>query len=96
VSNPIKVAALGFWHVHPADYAARVQQHSDTELVAIWDDDPARGKAAAYSNETTFVDDLEELLARDDIDAVTVTAATSDHHSIMLRAAQAGKAHCYR
>lgn len=91
MSNPIKVAALGFWHVHAAEYADRVQQHPATELVAIWDDDPARGQAAADSNETTFVDDLEELLARDDIDAVTVTAATTDHHSIMLRAAQAGK-----
>ena len=49
------------------------------------------GPAAAEAVESVFVDDLDDLLARDDIDAVTVTTATSAHHAIMLRAAQAGK-----
>jgi 1,5-anhydro-D-fructose reductase (1,5-anhydro-D-mannitol-forming) len=90
-NSPIRVAVLGFWHVHAAEYAARVRQHPDTELVAIWDDDPDRGRAAAEAVEATFVDDLDELLAREDIDAVTVTTATSAHRAIMLGAAQAGK-----
>jgi len=90
-NSPIRVAVLGFWHVHAAEYAARVRQHPDTELVAVWDDDPDRGRAAAEAVEATFVDDLDELLARDDIDAVTVTTATSAHLAIMLSAAQAGK-----
>jgi predicted dehydrogenase len=34
---------------------------------------------------------FDELLASDDIDAVTVTTATSQHHAIMLRAARDGK-----
>jgi 1,5-anhydro-D-fructose reductase (1,5-anhydro-D-mannitol-forming) len=89
--NPITVAVLGFWHVHAAEYAAWAHRHPDTELVAIWDDDPDRGRAAAKAVETAFVEDLDKLLARDDIDAVTVTTATSAHHAIMLRAAQAGK-----
>jgi 1,5-anhydro-D-fructose reductase (1,5-anhydro-D-mannitol-forming) len=91
VSNPIRVAVLGFWHVHAAEYAARVRQHPDTELVAVWDDDPDRGRAAAETVGAAFVDDLDKLLARDDIDAVTVTTATSAHRAIMLPAAQAGK-----
>ena len=90
-NNPITVAVLGFWHVHAAEYAARVQQHPDTELVAVWDDDPDRGRAAAEAVDAAFVDDLDTLLARDDIDAVTVTTATSAHRAIMLGAAQAGK-----
>lgn len=90
-NNPITVAVLGFWHVHAAGYAARVQQHPDTELVAVWDDDPDRGRAAAEAVDAAFVDDLDTLLARDDIDAVTVTTATSAHRTIMLGAAQAGK-----
>ena len=90
-NNPIRVAVLGFWHVHAAEYAARVRQHPDTELVAVWDDDPDRGRAAAEAVEAAFVDDLDKLLARDDIDAVTVTTATSAHRAIMLSAAQAGK-----
>jgi 1,5-anhydro-D-fructose reductase (1,5-anhydro-D-mannitol-forming) len=91
VSNPIRVAVLGFWHVHAAEYAAHARQHPDTELVAVWDDDPDRGRAAAGAVEAAFVDDLDTLLARDDIDAVTVTTATSAHRGIMLAAAQAGK-----
>jgi 1,5-anhydro-D-fructose reductase (1,5-anhydro-D-mannitol-forming) len=91
VPDPITVAVLGFWHVHAAEYAARVRQHPATELVAVWDDDPARGRTAADSLETVFLGDLDDLLARDDIDAVTVTTATTAHRSIMLRAGRAGK-----
>ena len=89
--DPINVAVLGFWHVHAAEYAAQVHHHPDTKLVAVWDDDPARGRAAADAVDAVFVGDLDNLLARDDIDAVTVTAATSAHRAIMVRAAQAGK-----
>jgi 1,5-anhydro-D-fructose reductase (1,5-anhydro-D-mannitol-forming) len=91
VSNPIRVAVLGFWHVHSAAYAARVREHPDTELVAVWDDDLARGQAAADAGGVSFVHDLDTLLARDDLDAVTVTTATTEHHVMMLRAIQAGK-----
>ena len=91
MSNPIKVAVLGFWHVHAAEYAARARQHPDTDLVAVWDDDPARGRAAAEATQTEFLDDLDELLASDDVDAVTVTTATTEHRRIMLRAIQSGK-----
>lgn len=91
VSNPIRVAVLGFWHVHAAEYAARVREHPDTELVAVWDDDLARGQAAADAAVVPFVHDLDALLARDDLDAVTVTTATTEHHAIMLRVIQAGK-----
>jgi 1,5-anhydro-D-fructose reductase (1,5-anhydro-D-mannitol-forming) len=91
VPDPITVAVLGFWHVHAAEYAAKVRQHPDTKLVAVWDDDPARGRAAADAVDAVFVSDLDNLLARDDIDAVSVTTATSAHRAIMLRAARAGK-----
>jgi predicted dehydrogenase len=91
VPNPINVAVLGFWHVHAAEYAARAQQHPDTALVAAWDDDAARGQAGADAVGASFVADLDDLLSRDDIDAVTVTTATTAHHPLMLRAARAGK-----
>jgi predicted dehydrogenase len=89
VANPITVAVLGFWHVHAAEYAARVHQHPETELVGVWDDDPRRGHAGADAVNAAFVDDLDDLLHN--VEAVTVTTATSTHHAIMLRAAHAGK-----
>jgi 1,5-anhydro-D-fructose reductase (1,5-anhydro-D-mannitol-forming) len=91
VSNPIKVAVLGFWHVHAAEYATRTHQHPDAELVAVWDDDPQRGRTAAEATQTEFIDDLELLLGRDDLEGVIVTTATTEHHAIMLRALDAGK-----
>jgi 1,5-anhydro-D-fructose reductase (1,5-anhydro-D-mannitol-forming) len=91
VPDPITVAVLGFWHVHAAEYAAQAHQHPDTKLVAVWDDDPVRGRAAADAVDAVFVGDLDNLLGRADIDAVTVTTATSAHRAIILSAAQAGK-----
>ena len=89
--TPLRVAALSFWHVHAGDYCRRTQEHPETELVAIWDDDPDRGAHAAAEFGVEPASDLESLLARDDIDAVTVTTATVDHRHVMVAAARAGK-----
>ncbi|PJJ71012.1 putative dehydrogenase [Diaminobutyricimonas aerilata] len=90
-SPGIRVAVLGFWHVHAGDYANAVLAHPDTELVAVWDDDPERGRAGADQFGVEFAADLDALLARDDIDAVTVTTATRPHRDVMVAAARAGK-----
>lgn len=89
--QPLTVAAIGFWHVHAGDYAEAAQKHPDTTLVAVWDDDEERGRAAAESFGVEFVADLDELLARDTLDAVTITTSTDQHHDVMLRAIAAGK-----
>jgi 1,5-anhydro-D-fructose reductase (1,5-anhydro-D-mannitol-forming) len=89
--RPLSVAVLGFWHVHAGDYARAVLAHPDTTLAAAWDPDTERGRAGAAEFGIEFVADLDALLARDDIDAVTVTTATSEHHDVLTRAAAAGK-----
>lgn len=91
MSAPLSVAVLGFWHVHAADYARSIQAHPDTRLVAVWDDDEQRGRAGADEFGVEYLGDLDALLARDDIDAVTVTTATSAHRDILVAAARAGK-----
>src|SRR6478752_2133155 len=80
MSHPLAVAAIGFWHVHAGDYVRNVQQHPDTTLVAVWDDDEQRGRAAADEFGVEFVADLDELLARPALDAVTITTSTDQHH----------------
>jgi 1,5-anhydro-D-fructose reductase (1,5-anhydro-D-mannitol-forming) len=91
MTPPLSVAVLGFWHVHALSYARAVLAHPDTTLAAVWDPDPARGRAGAAELGVEFVADLDALLGDDDIDAVTVTTATSEHHDVLTRAAAAGK-----
>jgi predicted dehydrogenase len=91
VSNPLKIATLSFWHVHAGDYSRQAQAHPGTDLVAVWDDDAERGKAAAEQFGVEFTDDLDALLARDDLDGVVITTPTDVHRDVMIKAAQAGK-----
>jgi 1,5-anhydro-D-fructose reductase (1,5-anhydro-D-mannitol-forming) len=87
----IRLAILGFWHVHAADYAAEAGAHPETEIVAAWDDDAARGEARARELGARFHGDLPELLARSDVDGVIVTTRTSAHREVITAAADAGK-----
>lgn len=91
MSTPLKVAVLGFWHVHAADYARAALDNPRTELIAVWDDDETRGRSGAEAFGTRYTDDLESLLARDDLDAVIVTTSTNVHRDVMVGAATTGK-----
>ncbi|RZU10998.1 putative dehydrogenase [Kribbella rubisoli] len=91
MSNPLKIATLSFWHVHAGDYSRQAKAHPGTELVAVWDDDPDRGKSAAEQFGVEFTDDLDALLAREDLDGVVITTPTDVHRDVMVKAAQAGK-----
>lgn len=87
-----RLAILGYWHVHARDYEREAREHPETEVVAVWDDDAARGTAAADAIGARFVPDLAELLADPGIDGVIVTTATTAHHAVLTAAARAGKA----
>ncbi len=87
----IRVAILSFWHVHGKDYAREAKRHPETEVVAVWDEDPKRGRTEAEQRGVPFIESLDGLLSRPDIDAVIVTAPTSMHRDVMVAAAGAGK-----
>lgn len=87
----LAVAVLGFWHVHAAEYAQAVADHPDTRVAAVWDTDAIRGREAADELGVPFVDDLDVLLAREDIDAVIITTSTNLHRGVSVKAANAGK-----
>ncbi|MEV6417760.1 Gfo/Idh/MocA family oxidoreductase [Kribbella sp. NPDC051718] len=91
MGTPLKVAVLGFWHVHARDYARQAQEHPGTELVAVWDDDLELGQAGAEQFGVPFTADLDGLLSRDDLDGVIVTTSTDVHRDVMVKAANAGK-----
>jgi predicted dehydrogenase len=87
----IRVAMLSFWHVHAKDYAKQATDHPDTQIVAVWDEIPTRGQAAAQTWGGQFYDNLDALLAQPDIDGVIVDTPTDRHRDVMIAAAQAGK-----
>ncbi|WP_203568445.1 Gfo/Idh/MocA family protein [Aestuariimicrobium ganziense] len=89
--TPLRIAIVGGWHVHAGDYARDTVNHPDTEIVALWDDDPERGAELAERFGTELTDDLAGLLARDDVDGITVTTSTDQHRDVMVAAAKAGK-----
>jgi predicted dehydrogenase len=87
----IRLAILGFWHVHAADYAAEALAHPETEIVAAWDEDATRGAARADGLGVLIHQDLGAVLARPDVDGVIVTTRTSAHPEVIVAAAEAGK-----
>ncbi len=89
MSKPLRVAVLGFWHVHAGDYARQAQAHPGTELVGVWDDDVTLGQAGADQFGVPFTQDLDALLS--EVDAVTITTPTNEHRDVMVKAANAGK-----
>ncbi len=82
---------LSFWHVHAGDYARQAQQHPGTQIVAAWDEDPDRGRVEADKLGVPFHENLDELLARPDVDGVIVDTPTNIHPEVMVAAARAGK-----
>lgn len=87
----IGIALLSFAHVHARGYADQVRDHPDCATLAIWDEDPERGQAEADKRGVDYYHELDDVLARDDVDGVVIDAPTSMHRDIIIAAANAGK-----
>lgn len=87
----IRTAVLSFWHVHVDGYMRQAREHPEVELVAAWDEDPQRGRERAAAAGLEFIESLDDLLMRSDIDAVIVQCATTLHEEVITKAAKAGK-----
>ncbi|MFX3631556.1 MAG: Gfo/Idh/MocA family protein [Candidatus Pristimantibacillus sp.] len=87
----IRIGLISFWHVHAWDYTKQAQEHEDTIITGVWDEDPERGQQAADRLNVAFYDSLDDMLGQQDIDAVIVDAPTNIHREVMVAAAKAGK-----
>lgn len=83
----LRIAMLSFAHVHAEGYARQVIAHPEATIQCVWDDDQARGSAAAARLEVPYEQDLEAVLGRDDVDAVLVDAPTAQHTEVLIAAA---------
>jgi 1,5-anhydro-D-fructose reductase (1,5-anhydro-D-mannitol-forming) len=87
----IRIGKISYWHVHADEYTGYALANPSTQLAAIWDEEPSRGKKKAAEYGVPYYASLDEMLAQDDIDAVIVDAPTNIHREVMVKAARAGK-----
>ena len=86
----IKIGIMSFAHMHAYSYAACINALPNAELVAVWDDVPKRGKAAAKDYETTFIKDVNKFLDTK-MDGVIICSENNKHRAMVDVAASAGK-----
>jgi predicted dehydrogenase/arylsulfatase A-like enzyme len=89
--GPVRLGVISFAHAHINPYMESIEGFADAEIVAGWDDDKERGAAACDQHGVEFVGDLDDLLGRDDVDAVFITSQTNRHAEHAVAAAEAGK-----
>lgn len=87
----MNVAMISYWHVHSKEYAERLAQNKNVNIVAVWDYDKNIGEKWAKELNCEFIEDYDELLKREDIDAVAMVAKTVDHKEMLCKAANAKK-----
>ena len=89
--SEVRIGMISWAHVHAEFRARALSEIPGTRIVAVADDDAARGRSAASRFGAAFVPDWRDLVARDDIDVVMVHSENSRHADQVIAAAEAGK-----
>jgi predicted dehydrogenase len=88
----VRVAVLGAANFSQVAHIPGVNAHPQGTVVALYSRDLARAREMAERNGVPeATDDLEALLARPDVDAVTVPSSNEQHHPYTMAALRAGK-----
>ena len=88
----LRVGMISWAHVHAEFRAKALKELPDVRIIAIADDNEARGRAAAKRfGVDQFVADWRDLVRRDDVDVVMVHSENSRHVDQVIAAAEAGK-----
>jgi predicted dehydrogenase len=85
------IALLSFAHSHQRGWAGVFASDPRVRVACAWDEDAERGRAAAAAAGVPFEPDLDRVLAREDVQAVTVCATNDAHADLAVAAASAGK-----
>ena len=90
----VNVGILGFAHGHVGAYCRRWREDESmgVRVAAGWDHDADRAAGARDRHGVELSESPDELLARNDIEAVVIAAETSMHAELVELAADAGKA----
>ena len=85
------IGLLSFAHGHQRGWANVFKADGRARLVCAWDSDAARGRAASEALEVPFVESLDDLQGRGDVDAVAICSTNDTHADLAAAAAKAGK-----
>ena len=72
-------------------HISAIEMIPEAKLVAVCDVDEQRARSTAAQHGADWYTDLDELLARDDIDVVNILTWSGHHHIAGIAAAEAGK-----
>lgn len=87
----LRVAQLSFWFVHADQFCAQALATPNVELVGVWDNDREPGERKAAEIGVPFEPDRDRLLARPDLNAVSLCAEPFHNPELVEATAQAGK-----
>ena len=87
----LNIAMISKWHVHAKMYAKQIESFPNAKITCVWDEDAGRGQAWADELGVPFAPDYDDLLQRNDVDAVVVCSPTDMHPELMIKAADAKK-----
>jgi predicted dehydrogenase len=88
---PIGAAVVGCGYWGP-NLARNLAERSEFDLRALCDRDPARLRAlASRHQDASAVQELDQVLADDSVEAVVVATPPQTHHAIVKRVLEAGK-----
>ncbi len=92
--DTVRIGILGFAHPHIFAYCDRWRQDASlgVRLTSGWDHDPARAADACRRVQIASAASPQDILARNDVEAVVIAAETSRHAELVELAAAAGKA----
>jgi predicted dehydrogenase len=85
------IGVLSLAHGHVGAYCSQIANFDDARLVAIWDDDVARGQNAAKQWGMDYCAAPEAVVQRKDVDAVMIGVETNRHAEMTCLAANAKK-----
>ena len=89
--RPLRLSTLSHAHGHINTYCGVLRDRDDVELVATWDDNPARGQRVAEQFGLEIRDSVRAVVEDDSIDAVMIGCETNRHADLVEEAAAAGK-----
>lgn len=87
----VRVGITSWAHIHAEFHAKALSEIPQARLVAIADENAARGGDAASRYGAAFHQDWRELVARKDIDVVMIESENHRHAEQAVAAARAGK-----